>query len=94
MEMLKTLVLGWVACASLFSAGLNVYDKILAKLGGKRISEKSLHLADAVGGSLGGLVARCLIRHKTAKPAFLVPSVAILVVQGAMVAVAASYAAR
>lgn len=93
MELLRSLLLGWVACASLVSAGLNVYDKVLAKMGGKHISERSLHLADAVGGSLGGLAARCIIRHKTAKPSFLVPSAAILAVQGVLVALIVAHTA-
>lgn len=93
MELLRNLVFGYLVCASLFSAGLNVYDKILAKMGGKRISERSLHLADAMGGSLGGLVTRCIIRHKTAKPAFLVPSAAILAVHGGLLAFVVAHVA-
>jgi uncharacterized membrane protein YsdA (DUF1294 family) len=45
-------------------------DKVAAKRGSGRIRERNLHVADALGGWPGGLVARHLFRHKTVKQPF------------------------
>jgi uncharacterized membrane protein YsdA (DUF1294 family)/cold shock CspA family protein len=48
-----------------------VFDKAAAGRGGWRTAEKTLHLLDVAGGWPGGLLAQQLMRHKTAKPAFV-----------------------
>ena len=40
-------------------------DKVKAKVGAWRISEKVLITLSAIGGALGGLIAMYMIRHKT-----------------------------
>ena len=45
-------------------------DKFLAIKGGWRISETALLILALIGGSLGGLVAMQVFRHKTIKSSF------------------------
>lgn len=45
-------------------------DKLFAKTGTYRISEKTLLLFSVFGGALGGIAAMQLCRHKTRKPIF------------------------
>lgn len=66
------IVFGWYALASVVSASLYAVDKRRAvrNAGGKgrperRVSERTLHAADLLGGWPGGLLARRSLRHKT-----------------------------
>lgn len=47
------------------------FDKSAAVAGRWRTAEQSLHMLSLVGGWPGALVAQQLLRHKTAKPAFV-----------------------
>ena len=62
------LVYGGLSVLSFFAY---VFDKAAAERGRWRTAEKTLHLLDVAGGWPGGLVAQQLMRHKTAKPAFV-----------------------
>lgn len=62
------LVYGGLSVLSCFAY---VFDKAAAERGRWRTAEKTLHLLDLAGGWPGGLVAQQLMRHKTAKPAFV-----------------------
>lgn len=46
------------------------FDKRAAETGRWRVSERSLHTIDLIGGIAGGLLAQQLLRHKTSKPSF------------------------
>lgn len=46
------------------------FDKRAAESGRWRVSERSLHIVDLIGGIAGGLVAQQLLRHKTSKRSF------------------------
>lgn len=67
------IVAAWCAVASVVSASLYAVDKRRAvrnrsAQGGaasRRIPERTLHLADLLGGWPGGLLARKTLRHKT-----------------------------
>ena len=48
------------------------FDKRAAEAGRWRVSERSLHTIDLIGGIAGGLVAQQLLRHKTSKQSFAV----------------------
>jgi uncharacterized membrane protein YsdA (DUF1294 family) len=43
------------------------FDKLKAKIGGKRIAEKTLLCLSVLGGALGAILAMKIFRHKTAK---------------------------
>jgi uncharacterized membrane protein YsdA (DUF1294 family) len=86
--MLRQILAWWVAGASIVSFVAYGVDKAIAKAvaGGRRIPERVLHGIDIAGGSLGGLAARSIFRHKTAKPAFYMISWVILALQAAVFA--------
>ncbi len=63
----------FLVAASLANFALVAYDKFLAEEGGgeRRVSERHLHLAAALGGWPGGVLAMLLLSHKTSKRVFL-----------------------
>ncbi len=50
---------------NLTSFGLMAYDKRCAQAGKRRVPEKTLFLATALFGGLGGVLGMILCRHKT-----------------------------
>ena len=80
----------WIALAALavlnlLSFGLMAYDKRCARAGARRVPEKTLFLAAACFGGLGGVLGMTLCRHKTRHwyfrvffPVFLAVQVALL----------------
>ncbi len=56
-------------------------DKLLAKYKKWRVPESRLLLACLIGGSLGGLFAMQMFRHKTLNPKFKVGVPAIILLQ-------------
>ena len=54
-----------LAVLNLVSFGLMAYDKRCAKTGKWRVPEKTLFLAAACFGGLGGVLGMTLCRHKT-----------------------------
>lgn len=71
----------------LMTAGAYARDKHAARLGRRRIPERSLHLLELCGGALGAVVARRTLRHKTRDTRFLLVSWAILALHAALWAV-------
>ena len=65
---------------------LMALDKRRARRGGWRVPEKTLFWLAAMGGSLGGLLAMRLFRHKTKKPAFTVGFGALFILQTVLLA--------
>ena len=57
--------IGSIAAANLFSFSLMAFDKRCAKAGKWRVPEKTLFLAAACFGALGGVLGMQLCRHKT-----------------------------
>ena len=53
------------------------FDKRAAQADRWRVSERSLHTIDLIGGIAGGLVAQQLLRHKTSKRSFAVATLLI-----------------
>lgn len=56
---------------TLATASLFAFDKRRAKLGGRRIPERTLLAWSLAGGWVGGAMAMRALRHKTRKRAFL-----------------------
>ncbi|MGE5417959.1 MAG: DUF1294 domain-containing protein [Acidobacteriota bacterium] len=57
------------------------WDKLQARSGGRRIRERDLLLLAIFGGSLGGLLAMYLFRHKTRHLKFQIGMPLILILQ-------------
>lgn len=71
---MRTVALLVLACVALSVASYVLYaiDKRAARRSGQRVPERTLHLLALLGGWPGALLAQRVLRHKTAKPAFLV----------------------
>lgn len=75
------LALAALAALNLLSFGLMAYDKRCAKAGRRRVPEKTLFLAAACFGGLGGVLGMTLCHHKTRHWYFRVFFPALLIVQ-------------
>lgn len=69
----------WLAAASVVGILVVVADKGAAQAGRRRIRERSLFIL-ALLGAFGALLAMLVVRHKTAKPRFLLPFIGCLLV--------------
>lgn len=86
MELLPTVLLGYLAAISLISIIVCCYDKFAAKhIQKHRTRERTLLLLSALGGSVAMLLTMFLIRHKTKHAKFMVGIPLIIVVQAALV---------
>lgn len=74
----------WMAIVSVYgvmsiiTAGAYALDKRRAVRGGRRISEKTLHTLEFLGGWPGALIAQRIFRHKRQKTSFLLVFVCIV----------------
>ena len=66
------MLLVWFGTVSALTLFLFGWDKLMAKLGRRRIPEASLLFACLAGGAAGGLVGMYLFHHKIRKPKFYV----------------------
>lgn len=57
------------------------YDKYLARKNKRRIPENTLFFIEAIGGTIGLLIAMLFFRHKTSKPSFIIKFGIILLLQ-------------
>jgi uncharacterized membrane protein YsdA (DUF1294 family)/cold shock CspA family protein len=55
---------------SFFTFALYAHDKSSAKLGRWRVSEKTLHFCEFMGGWLGAFIAQQRLRHKSSKDSY------------------------
>lgn len=62
---------GWILLASVITYGLYAWDKRRAQRSEWRISEKTLHLWELLGGWPGAFLAQRRLRHKSAKLTYL-----------------------
>ncbi|MFB3386212.1 DUF1294 domain-containing protein [Flavobacterium sp. LAR06] len=60
---------------------LAAYDKYLARKNKRRIPENTLFFLEAIGGTIGLLLAMLLFKHKTSKTSFIVKFSAIFLIQ-------------
>jgi uncharacterized membrane protein YsdA (DUF1294 family) len=72
-------VLAWAAVASGIGLALMTWDKRLARRQRGRIRERTLLLWALLGAWPGVVLGAILVRHKTRKPAFLVPLAVVAV---------------
>ncbi|MEP4809447.1 MAG: DUF1294 domain-containing protein, partial [Luteolibacter sp.] len=63
---------GGMLLVSLITYGMYAHDKKRAESGGWRVAERSLHLAELLGGWPGALIAQRSLRHKCSKASFQV----------------------
>jgi uncharacterized membrane protein YsdA (DUF1294 family) len=66
-------------------------DKLAARRGTGRVSERTLHLLALSGGWPGGLAGQLLFRHKTRKASFQLCFWLTVLVNGAMLIILRSY---
>ena len=78
------LTLVWLGVLSAFTLLLFGWDKLMAKLGRRRIPEASLLLACLAGGAVGGFVGMHLFHHKIRKPKFYVTAPLLVVLDAAI----------
>ena len=82
-----TLIALALAALNLLSFGLMTYDKRCARAGKWRVPEKTLFLAAACFGALGGVLGMRLCHHKTRHWYFKIFFPLLLIVQaGALIA--------
>ena len=75
------IVLCVLAVPNLISFGLMAHDKRCAQKGKRRVPEKTLFIAAACFGGLGGVLGMALCRHKTRHWYFQVFFPVLLIVQ-------------
>ena len=68
---MQTFIAAIFILLNIFSFGMYAYDKMAAKSGWRRISEKSLLTISILGGCFGGTLAMYLLRHKTQHTRFI-----------------------
>lgn len=78
---LLTVVALWLAVISAITAAVTVADKIKAKKGLRRISEKTLIVLALLGASAAEYFTMRLIRHKTLHKKFMLGLPLIIIVQ-------------
>ena len=66
---------------SIFVFILAGYDKYLARKNKHRIPENTLFFLEAIGGTIGLLLAMLFFRHKTSKPSFIIKFSIIIFIQ-------------
>ena len=79
------IALTYVAVASAITMALYGLDKLFARMGARRIPERTLLFASFIGGALGGLVGMILFRHKTRKPRFFTVNILSLLLHAAVI---------
>ena len=83
------LLLIWLGSVSLLTFFLFGWDKLLAKRRCRRVPEAALLGAALFGGALGGLLGMLLFRHKLRKDLFRVLIPLFLLLQAALLCLAA-----
>lgn len=82
--MIIWIIIGYLLLVNIVSFITMAVDKSKAKHGKWRISEKTLFLLAAVGGSVGSLAGMYTFRHKTKHTKFVIGMPVILIVHIAL----------
>ena len=78
------MLLVWFGAVSALTFLLFGWDKLMARLGRRRVPELALLGASLCGGGAGGALGMALFRHKIRKPPFPVLVPAALALQAAL----------
>ena len=84
------IALTYFSVASALTLVLYALDKLFAKIGARRIPERTLLFASAVGGAIGASLGMLLFRHKIKKPRFLVSNLLGLVLHTVIITIIAN----
>ena len=74
-------LLAWLAVVNFVTLGYYWWDKFAAGSGAFRVPERTLHLLEGLGGSIGGALGRRILQHKISKRQFLLRSWVIGAIQ-------------
>ncbi len=85
MNLIEKAFLIWLLIANIAAFALMGIDKSKARRHVWRISEKTLFMSAAVGGSIGAIAGMYFFRHKTKHWYFVIGMPAILVAQAAVI---------
>ncbi|MGN1090603.1 MAG: DUF1294 domain-containing protein [Huintestinicola sp.] len=80
-DSIMLILLCWLGSISIYSAIITIADKLSAKKGRRRVPEKNLFIAAALGGSAAMYTVMRLIRHKTKHKRFMIGLPVIMAVQ-------------
>ena len=83
------ILLCWLGIISIYSAIITITDKHSARKGRRRVPEKTLFIASALGGSAAMYAVMRLIRHKTKHKRFMIGLPVIMTVQILVILLAA-----
>lgn len=75
----------YLIAISVFSVVICCYDKMAAKYGKQRISEKTLLSVSLFGGAAAMYITMCIIRHKTKHNKFMIGLPIMILVQTAII---------
>ena len=84
------IALTYLSVASALTFILYGLDKLFAKIGARRIPERTLLFASAVGGAIGASLGMLLFKHKIRKPRFLATNLFGLVLHTVIIAIIAN----
>ena len=71
----------YLAAISLVATALTLYDKRAARVGSRRVKERTLLMVSAIGGSVAMFVTMRAARHKTRHAKFMAGIPVILILQ-------------
>lgn len=74
-------LLFYLLSVHLFAVAITVLDKRNARIGKRRVKEKTLLLTALFGGSLGMYICMLIVRHKTKKSKFMLGLPLIMLLQ-------------
>lgn len=88
-DSITLILLCWLGIISIYSAIITITDKRSARKGRRRVPEKTLFFAAALGGSASMYAVMRIIRHKTKHKRFMIGLPVIMAVQILVILLAA-----